>query len=313
MSQHAHDHQVHAPDHDHHQHFNLQNRRAFIFALILNGGFVIVELAFGIFAHSLALIADAIHNFGDVLGLMLAWAALHFAQRKATARFTYGFGSATILAALVNAILLILVACGIAWEALHRMQQPIAVNTSVMMAVAGIGIVINAATAWLFVARQHEDINIKGVYLHMVADALVSVGVVLTGIGIAFTAWQWLDPAISVLIAVVIIGSTWSLLRDAVRMALHAAPNNIDVEEVRAYLQSLPGVAQVHDLHVWPISTTITALTAHLLIPEGKTSDAFLLNTAATIKQKFGIGHSTLQIETSSTTEHMCHSWDADN
>lgn len=272
--------------------------RAFAIGIALNVCFVLIEWLSGVYAQSLALIADASHNLGDVLSLLLAWGAAHLATRKPSARFTYGLRSSTILAALVNAMLLLVVSGGIAWEAWLRLHSPHPVNSLIVIAVAVVGIVINTATALLFRAGRHSDMNIRGAYLHMAVDALVSVGVVAAGIGMRLTGWTWLDIATSLIIVVVIFAGTWGLLRDALRLALHAVPEGVDMAALRAFLQSRSGVCEVHDLHVWGMSTTETALTAHLVMPDGHPGDDYLAELAHTIEHDFSIHHATLQIET---------------
>lgn len=264
---------------------------------MLNLGFVIVEATYGILANSMALLADAGHNLSDVFGLLMAWAASTMAKKPATARYTYGMGSTSILAALANAILLLIAVGAIAWEAATRFIAPEPVAGATMMIVAGIGVVINGATAWLFVSGAKGDLNIRGAYVHMAADAAVSLGVVIAGAAILATGWQWLDPVVSLVIAVVIVVGTWSLLTQSVNLALHAVPPGIETADVQAFLDGLPGVHRTHDLHIWATSTTETALTCHLVMPGKHPGDAFLIDAANELKKRFGIGHATLQIE----------------
>ena len=271
---------------------------AFAVGILLNALFILTEVAFGLAANSLALLADAGHNAGDVLGLFLAWGAVMLSRRKPSARYTYGLQSSSILAALANAALLLVACGGIGWEAVLRFAQPEPVASATVMAVAAAGIAVNGATAALFLRGRKDDLNIRGAYLHMAADALVSAGVMAAGGVAMLTGWLWLDPAMSLLIAGVIVIGTWGLLRDSLRLALHAAPKHIDTAEVRQYLASLPGVQEVHDLHVWAISTNETALSAHVRMPGGAPGDGFLRNVAEELEQKFRIGHSTVQIET---------------
>ena len=292
---HAH---THAHDHGHHHSRDLRLSRAFALGIALNIAFIVVEVICGLMAGSLALVADAAHNFGDVIGLILAWGASTLARRPPSARFTYGLRGSTILAALANAMLLLVVTGGIAWEAVLRFQNPAAVNEPLMIWVAIIGIFINGGTAWLFMADRKTDLNIRGAYLHMAADAGVSLGVALAGVGILFTGWAWLDPAASLLIVATIFIGTWGLLRDSVKLALQAAPENVNPAEVRRYLAGLPGVGEVHDLHIWAMSTTETALTAHLVMPGGHPGDEFFTGVVHHIEHAFQIGHVTLQIET---------------
>jgi cobalt-zinc-cadmium efflux system protein len=271
--------------------------RAFAIGVALNFGFVVVEVLFGIFAHSLALIADAGHNLGDVLGLVLAWVATVLAKTAPTERRTYGLRSSSILAALFNAILLLVSVGAIAWEAIRRFGVPIEVAGNTVIAVALIGIAINTATALMFLSGRKGDLNVRSAFLHMTADAAVSAGVVVAGIAIVFTGLHWIDPTVSLIIAAVIVWGTWGLLRDSLNLALQAVPSGIDLGEVRKYLAGLPNVTTVHDLHIWPMSTTETALTAHLEIPTGSPGDVFLQEVCEYLHQEFGIEHSTIQIE----------------
>ncbi|MFT6008722.1 MAG: cobalt-zinc-cadmium efflux system protein, partial [Parasphingorhabdus sp.] len=266
---HNHGHSTHSHHDRHgvHGHMPTNFSRAFALGIALNITYIIVEVVYGLLAGSMALLADAGHNLSDVLGLAVAWAGAELAKRPPSKRFTYGLGGSSILAALLNGLFL-LVACGaIALEAIERFSTPSPIASMTVVIVASIGIVINFGTAMLFVRGQKEDINIRGAFLHMMADAGVSAGVVVGGIAIYFSGWNWIDPLISLLIVVLIFWSTWGLLSEAVRMSLAGVPRNIDVEEVHAYLASLPGVQTVHDLHIWPMSTSETALTAHLVLP----------------------------------------------
>lgn len=271
--------------------------RAFAIGVTLNLAFVAVEIIYGIKANSLALIADAGHNLSDVLGLLLAWGATILARRLPTARRTYGMRRSSILAALANAVLLLVAIGAIAWEAVQRFSAPAPVSARVVIWVAAVGTAINAATALLFWAGRKSDLNIKGAYLHMAADAAVSGGVVLAGLAIAITGWLWLDPAISLMIVVVIFVGTWGLLRDSVNLAMDVVPEGIDPGAVQSYLVGLPGIAEVHDLHIWGMSTTDVALTAHLVKPDTETEDAFLVRACRELHDRFGIKHATLQIE----------------
>lgn len=264
---------------------------------MLNIGFVGVEAVYGLIANSTALLADAGHNLSDVMGLLLAWGAAWLGRRMPKGRYTYGFGNASILASLLNAMILLIAVGAILLEAGNRLADPRPVGETTVMVVAVIGIVINAWTAWLFMGGQKQDINLRGAYLHMAADAAVSVGVVVAALAIRFTGWLWLDPVTSIVIALVIIAGTWGLLRDSVRLAMDAVPDGIDRTGVERYLAGLPGVADVHDLHIWPISTTETALTAHLVRPGTDQDDALLVEISAVLKDRFGIGHATVQVE----------------
>ncbi|QYU69223.1 cation diffusion facilitator family transporter [Leptolyngbya sp. 15MV] len=271
--------------------------RAFAIGVTLNLAFVVVEATFGFLSGSMALVADAGHNLSDVLGLLLAWGAATAARRPASGRYTYGFKSSTILAAMANAGLLLVAIGAILFETLHRFAEPAPVHGRTMVIVAGIGIIINAATAMLFMRGRKHDLNIRGAFLHMVADALVSLGVVVAGLAILLTGQRWIDPATSLVIVAVIAWGTWGLLRDSVKMGLLAVPEGISEGDVRGYLASLPGVAELYDLHIWPMSTTETALTAHLVMPHGHPGDAFLQNIAQALEDRFGIDHVAVQIE----------------
>ena len=272
--------------------------RAFAIGVALNAGFVLVEWTFGVLADSLALIADASHNLGDVLGLLLAWGAAALARRRPSPRYTYGLRSSTILAALANAALLLVVTGGIAWEAILRFRNPAAIDAPVVIWVAGLGILINTATALLFLSGRKQDLNLRGAFVHMAADAAVSLGVMIAGLLTLATGWTWLDPVVSLAIVAVILLGTWGLLRDATRLALHAVPEGVDPANVRRFLERQPGVEEVHDLHIWGMSTTETAMTAHLVMPGGYPGDAFIAQLADQMDRDFGIAHATLQVET---------------
>jgi len=300
------DHPHHGHDHAHgHAHAPPDFGRAFLIGIVLNTGFVIVEAAYGVLADSLALLADAGHNLGDVSALALAWGASVLSRRLPSNRFTYGLRSSSILAALINAVVLLLVTGGIAWEAILRFGDARAVTGGVVIAVAAIGVVINTATALLFLRGRHGDLNVRGAFLHMVADAAITFGVLLSGLVIMHTGWNWLDPTVSLVIALLVIAGTWGLLRDSVNLALHAVPAGIDARAVQAHLESIEGVAEVHDLHIWGMSTTETALTAHLVFPGGYPGDAKRGEISAGLRQRFAIGHSTIQIETGAS-DHAC-------
>jgi cobalt-zinc-cadmium efflux system protein len=277
---------------------------AFTVGIILNLGFVILEVIYGVFAHSLALVADAGHNLGDVLGLLLAWCATFLARTAPTERRTYGLRSSSILAALFNAIFLLITVGAITWEAIRRFGDPTVVEARTVIWVSAVGIAINTATALMFMSGRKRDLNIRAAFMHMAADAGVSLGVVVAGFLIIATGSLWIDPVMSLGIAAVITWGTWGLLRDSVNLALHAVPPGIDVGEVRQYLAGLPHVMEVHDLHVWPMSTTETALTAHL-VRDIDDCDCTLLDRAAReLHLKFEIQHATLQFE---TLDHHCH------
>lgn len=294
----SHDHIGHSHAGHSHAHAPKDFGSAFAIGVALNLGFVAVEAIFGILANSTALLADAGHNLGDVIGLLIAWGAASLAKRPPTERFTYGLRASSILAALGNALLLIFACGAIAWEAVWRFADPQPVASTTVMVVAGIGIFINGFTAWLFMSGREGDLNIRGAYLHMVADAGVSFGVVLAGAAIMLTGWLWLDPLTSLAIVAIILWSTWGLLRDSINLALAGVPAHIDLASVSDYLQSLPGVARAHHVHVWGMSTNEVALTAHLVMPGGHPGNDFLETAAHDLRERFGIAHPTLQIET---------------
>jgi cobalt-zinc-cadmium efflux system protein len=256
-----------------------------------------MQAIYGLLAHSMALLADAGHNAGDVLALLLAWGSHAISQRGPTERYTYGLRSTSIMAALINATILLVVTGAIAWAAIERFFDPQPVGGVTVMVVAALAIVINGAAAAILARGNTEDLNVYGAFLHLVADAAVSAGVVVAGLLILLTGWLWLDPAASLVISAVIVWSTWGVLRDAVKMSLHGVPPQIDPGAVRVYLQSLPTVTDVHDLHIWPMSTTETALTCHLVIPDGHPEPEFLDVVYVGLQQRFGIGHPTIQIE----------------
>ncbi|TNE52648.1 MAG: cation transporter [Sphingomonadales bacterium] len=303
---HAHNHDHHGHSHGGHCHAPADFGRAFAIGVILNSAFVIVEAVYGFLSGSMALVADAGHNLSDVLALMLAWAASVAAKRPPSPRFTYGYKSSTILAALANAMLLALAIGAILFETIHRLFEPAPVEGMTMVVIAGIGIVINTATALMFIRGRKHDLNIRGAFLHMAADALVSLGVVIAGLAILTTGQIWIDPVTSLLIVAVIAWGTWGLARDSIKLGLHAVPDGIDEAAVRTHLSSLEGVAEVHDLHIWPMSTTETALTAHLVIPAGHPGDKFLASLSRELTERFGIGHSTVQIEANSAECDDC-------
>lgn len=312
MAHHDHaDHHHHDHGHDHghghgHLHAPTDFGRAFAIGAGLNIAFVAAEAMAGLITGSLSLLADAGHNLSDVLGLLMAWGAAVMARQRPTARRSYGLRKGTILASLANAGLLLLAVGAIVWEAVRRFGEPQTIEPGLVMVVALIGVAINTATALMFMRGQH-DLNVRGAFLHMAADAAVSLGVVLAAIVIWFApGWTWVDPAVSLVIAAVIILGTWGLLRDSLDMALDATPRGVDPEAVRHWLAERPGVTDVHDLHIWAMSTTETALTAHLTRPDNADADAFLHDTAHALEQRFRIGHPTLQIETGAGG-HACH------
>ena len=308
---HKHDHQHdhghahgHGGHHHHHGDPNSQGR-AFAIAIALNTVFVAIEFGYGFVANSTALMADAGHNLSDVLGLMLAWGAAILAKRAPNQRYTYGLRSSSMLAALFDAMLL-MAACGaIAWEAVQQLMHPTPVAGMTVSVVAAVGIAVNGFSAWLFMAGAKDDINIRGAYLHLAADAAISLGVLLAGLAVMWTGWAWLDPLVSIAIVVIIIVSTWSLLREALKMVLAAVPDSVDAAGVERFLRALPGVRDVHDLHIWAMSTTETALTAHLVMPDGHPGDETLDDIAARLKADFSVHHCTLQVEMG-TTDHAC-------
>jgi cobalt-zinc-cadmium efflux system protein len=302
---HDHSHAGHAHDGSGHAHGPASFGRAFAIGIGLNVAFVAIEFAYGVVANSMALVADAGHNLSDVLGLVVAWIASVLSKRPPSGRYTYGLGGSSILAALFNAVLLLVAVGAIALEAIQRLLHPEPVAEVTVMVVAAIGIVINGLTAWLFASGRKGDLNIRGAFLHMVADAAVSAGVVVAAFVILLTGWLWLDPLTSLVIVGVIVWGTWSLLRDSLAMSVSAVPGHIDPQAVRRYLESCAGVSAVHDLHIWPMSTTETALTAHLVVPGGHPGDEFLAIAATELGHRFGIGHATLQIEISA--ESACH------
>jgi cobalt-zinc-cadmium efflux system protein len=292
-----HGHHRHGHDHGAHRAASTDHGRAFTIGIALNLIFVVVELVYGVLAHSVALLADAGHNLSDVLALVVAWGAAILGRRPARGRFTYGLRGSSILAALFNA-LAVFVACGaIASEAVQRLIHPVPVIGLDVIIVASVGIVINLATAMLFVRGRHGDLNIRSAFIHMTADAAVSAGVVAAGVLILLTDILWIDPVASLLVVGLILWSSWGLLREAIALSLQAVPPGIDVEAVSAHLASLHGVDRVHHLHIWAMSTTETALTAHLVIPDGLANDAFLARAADDLAKRFGIHHATLQVE----------------
>lgn len=293
--------------HDHaHGHEAPSYSLAFAVGVSLNLGFVIVEAIYGWSSHSLALLSDAGHNLSDVFGLLIAWGATRLSRSAPTRRHTYGLRRSSILAAFVNAVVLLIAVGGIAWEALRRLAHPEPLATGVVIAVAAIGVVINTVSALLFVSGSKKDVNLRGAFLHLLADAGVSVGVIVAGILIGVTGWFWLDPAVSLAIGVVIAVGTWGLLRESFDLAMDAVPRGVDSVAVEKYLTGLPGVKGVHDLHIWGMSTTETALTVHLVLPKGKLDDAFLHQIGHAMETRFGIAHTTFQFEEGNAS-YPCH------
>ncbi len=283
---------VHSHEHTHEN----KHGRAFALGIALNIIFVAVEIFYGLIANSSALLADAGHNASDVLSLIFAWTAMWLAKRKPKGKYTYGLRKTTVLVSILNALLLFVAVIAIAWDAAGKFKNPEPVAGTQIMIVAGIGVLINTFTALLFIRGQKDDLNIKGAFLHMAADAGVSFGVVVAGLLINLTGIQWIDPVMSFLIIVVIIWGTWRLFTDSINLALDAVPKHIKIEDVRAYILSIDGVEDIHDLHIWAMSTTQVALTAHLIMPEGY-EEKFVANLKEYLKHKFGIVHTTFQIE----------------
>ena len=313
---HAHDHSHGGQDHGHsHRGHDLSGLgrshapasfgKAFAVGVALNAAFVVLEVAFGLLGHSVALLADAGHNLSDALGLGVAWAAVILAKSRPTSRFTYGLGGTSILAALFNPVFLLVVTGGLPWEAVQRFFAPEPVSGKTVMIVAGCGIVLNGFCAWLFSAGSKGDLNVRGAFMHMAADALVSLGVVVGGLVILLTGWHWIDPVMTLAIDAVIVVGTWSLLTGSLTMSLNAVPAGIDMAKVRAFLFGLPGVEDLHDLHVWSLSTTETALTCHLVMPDGHPGDDLMVHAAEELNEHFGIGHVTLQPEQAPSAAHL--------
>jgi cobalt-zinc-cadmium efflux system protein len=291
---HHHSHECHhAPPHD----FG----RAFLMGITLNTVFIAAEIIWGVKANSLALLADAGHNAGDVLALALAWAAAVLGRRQPSARFTYGLRSSSIIAALTNAAVLLVAVGGIGWASISRLLHPEGVTGTTVMAVAGLGVLVNGATAALFMRGRNEDLNIRGAYMHMAADAAISLGVVISGAIILQTGWQWLDPLAGLVISLLILIGTWDLLREALGLALQAVPKGIDSAAVKKFLSALPGVREVHDLHIWAMSTTEIASSVHLVMTGGHPGDSFIKDIAHRLEHDFRIHHTTVQIEIGDT------------
>jgi len=304
---HAHAGDDHGHGHGHHGHSHAPKDfgTAFAIGVLLNSGFVVAEVIYGLRIDSLALLADAGHNLSDVLGLLLAWLASVLVKRSSSSRFTYGLRGTSILAALANATLLTLVTGAIAWEALLRLAHPAATEGGVVMAVAAVGIVVNLATALLFMTGRKDDLNVRAAFAHMAGDAAIAAGVVVAGFAMRRTGWLWLDPVVSLAIALIVLVATGGLLKDSVALSLQGVPREVDARAVGRWLCALPGVSDVHDLHIWAMSTTETALTAHLVIPSGYPGDQAIDSIAAQLKEEFAIHHSTMQVE-QGTTNHAC-------
>jgi cobalt-zinc-cadmium efflux system protein len=287
----------------------LNFNKAFAWGITLNVTYILIEAFYGLLIHSMSLVADAGHNLSDVLGLLLAWGAAYLARSSATSKRTYGFRKSTILAAMFNSILLLIVVGGISIEAFRKFMYPQPTQGKTMMLVAGVGVVVNALTAFFFFKGKENDLNIKSAFLHMAGDAGVSLGVVLAGLIIIFTGWMWVDPLISILILVVITLGTWGVLKKSLLLSMDAVPEHIETEDVRNYLENLPGVTDVHHIHIWAMSTTEYALTVHLNVPALDSNDNFLRETSKALNNKFGISHTTIQIENDRTQygdKHNC-------
>lgn len=295
-------HAGHAPAHDHahhgHAHAPKDFGTAFAIGVLLNSAFVVAEVVYGLRIDSLALLADAGHNLSDVLGLLLAWLASVLVKRASSSRFTYGLRGTSILAALANAALLVLVTGAIAWEAVLRLAHPAATQGGVVMAVAAVGIVVNLATALLFLSGRKGDLNVRAAFAHMAGDAAIAAGVVVAGFAMRRTGWLWLDPAVSLAIALVVLVATWGLLKDSLALSLQGVPSEVDAREVGRWLSALPGVSDVHDLHIWAMSTTENALTAHLVFPAGFPGDDCLRGICRQLRTHHAIAHATIQVET---------------
>ncbi len=290
----AHDHS-HEAGHHHHAPKDFGN--AFLLGIFLNAGFIVIEVVFGLWSGSLALLADAGHNLADVLGLVMAWVATLLIKRASSERRTYGWKRSTVLAALFNALLLLVGVGVILWEAIGRFSEPAPVAGLTVAWVAGAGILVNGFTAWLFMSGRKHDLNVRGAFLHMAADAAVSLGVMISGLVIFFTGWTLLDPVISLMIGFLILWSTWGLLRESLDMSMDAVPTGIDPAAVRAYLEALPEIQKVHHLHIWPLGTTETALTVHLVKQEPNLDNALLAQIEQQLESRFSIGHATIQLE----------------
>jgi cobalt-zinc-cadmium efflux system protein len=301
-----HHHHDHGHGHGHHHPAPSDAGRAFMLAIGLNMAFVVVEFIYGFIANSTALMADAGHNLSDVLGLALAWGAALLAKAAPTHRFTYGLRGTSILAALFNALLLMLACGAIAWEAVLRVAHPEPVAGTTVSIVAAVGVLVNGFSAWLFMAGSKDDINVRGAYLHMAADAALSLGVVVAGLVVMYTGWSWLDPAVSLVIVVIIVAGTWSLTKESVQMVLAGVPASVDATQVTTFLASRDGVTEVHDVHIWAMSTTETALTAHLVMPGGYPGDDVIDGIVDQLHKDFAIHHCTLQVEQGTTNHGSC-------
>jgi cobalt-zinc-cadmium efflux system protein len=289
-------HNHHSHDHGHGATKESEMGVAFAWGIGLNSIFIVTEIVFGILSGSMALIADAVHNLSDVIGLVMSWVAMILSKKNPQGRYTYGYRSATILSVLLSTVILFVAVGGIMWSAITRIGEPVEVESIVIMIVASVGIFINGLSAWLL-SRGKSDLNVKGAFLHLVADAAVSAGVVIAAIIIYFTGWTILDPIISIVISAVVLYSGWGVLRDAIRLSLNATPDSVSLDEVKTYLRSLSGVSRIHDIHIWSMSTTEIAMTGHLVMPSFTGDDQFLHDICHDMKERFGIGHATFQIE----------------
>jgi len=307
---HAGHHHAHGHGHSHagHHHHGVPpdgKSRAFAIAVALNIGIVVLQVVYGFIAHSTALLADAGHNLSDVLGLVLAWGAIFLARRKTSARFTYGLRGSSILASLANAALLCVASGAIAWEAILRLTDPPVVGGVEVFAVAAAGLVINGFSAWLFMSGSKDDLNVRGAFLHMLGDAGVSAGVAVSGLIILFTGWYWVDPVMSMVVVAVVLYGTWGLLTESVKLALGAVPGQVDTQKIARYLARLPGVTNLHDLHVWALSTTENSMTVHLVMPGGHPGDTFIDQIVAKLASDYSVHHTTIQIDLG-TSDHHC-------
>jgi cobalt-zinc-cadmium efflux system protein len=283
-------------EHNHSHNHNINLGNAFKTGITINILFIVLEATCGFLSNSMALVADAGHNLSDVLALVFSWVAVILSQRKPTLKFTYGFRRSTILIALLNTVLLLAAVAFIVWETIERLGKPIEINSNSVIVVAAIGIVVNGFTAWLFMKGKKHDLNIRSAFVHFIADALVSLGVVVAGVIMAFTGITWIDSIVSFAIIAVILYSSYHLLIDSVNLALDAVPENVNIEEVREYLKRLPEVADIHDLHIWALSTTESALTVHLSTNR-QTDVAFITNIQNSLHERFDIEHATIQVE----------------
>jgi len=295
---------------EHHHEYHQYNKIFFV-GIILNLLYVILEFGFGIYVNSLALISDSIHNLSDVLSLFISWLGIYFASRKPTLKRTYGFRRASIFASFINSVILFMAIGGIFVEAIQRLKNPlITINTTIVWKVAIVGILINFGTALLFYKDQHNDINIKSAFLHMIADGLITVGVIISALIISYTQYYWIDPIISIVISIIIFWNTWKLFYESLNLMMDAVPSSIEIEEIIKYLENLPGIENVHDLHIWAMSTTEIALTVHLVKPDHKNDDELLIQICKELESRFNIHHSTIQFERKAAKEQCFQGMD---